>query len=33
MEKLVYLLGDTDPGKIPMGRTDLRDALLEVGPR
>jgi hypothetical protein len=32
MEKLVYLLGDTDPGKIPMGRTDLRDALLEVGP-
>jgi hypothetical protein len=32
MEKLIYLLGDAEPGKPPRARSDLRDALLERGP-
>jgi hypothetical protein len=32
MEKLVYLMGDSEAGSIPKGRSDLRDALLEIGP-
>ncbi|MEE2674431.1 MAG: hypothetical protein VX466_11590 [Myxococcota bacterium] len=32
MEKLIYLLGDTEPGSLPRARTDLREALLESGP-
>ena len=32
MEKLVYLLGDAEPGEVPRARVDLRDRLLEVGP-
>jgi len=32
VEKLVYLLGDTDPGSLPRARTDLREALLAAGP-
>ena len=32
MEKLIYLLGDAEPGSIPRLRVDLRDALLEKGP-
>lgn len=32
MEKLIYLLGDTEPGSAPRARTDLRDALLGAAP-
>ncbi len=32
MEKLIYLLGDADPGTVPRARTDLREALLEIAP-
>jgi len=32
MEKLVYLLGDAEPGSLPRARLDLRDALLAAGP-
>lgn len=31
MEKLVYLLGDAEPGEVPRARVDLRDRLLDVG--
>jgi hypothetical protein len=31
MEKLIYMLGDTEPGTLPQGRADLRDALLAAG--
>jgi hypothetical protein len=33
MEKLIYLLGDADPGTVPRGRRDLRDTLFGVAPR
>lgn len=33
MEKLIYLLGDAEPGVIPRGRRDLREALLAAVPR
>ena len=32
MEKLIYLLGDSEPGTVPRDRADLRDALLETSP-
>jgi hypothetical protein len=32
MEKLIYLLGDAESGTLPRARSDLRDALLEIGP-
>lgn len=31
MEKLIYLLGDSESGTVPRGRTDLRERLLETG--
>ncbi|MFP6640977.1 MAG: hypothetical protein VCC04_12095 [Myxococcota bacterium] len=30
MEKLIYLLGDAEPGNVPRARTDLRDVLLDA---
>ena len=32
MEKLIYFLGETEAGRIPRGRVELRDALLASGP-
>ena len=32
VEKLIYFLGDTEAGRIPKARGDLRDALLAAGP-
>lgn len=32
MEKIVYLLGDAEPGTVPSNRQDLRDAILEMAP-
>ena len=31
MEKLIYLLGDTEAGTIPRAKAALRDTLLETG--
>ena len=33
MEKLIYLLGEAEPGAIPRARVDLREALFESAPR
>lgn len=32
MEKLIYLLGDTEAGALPKGRDDLREKILAAAP-